>query len=269
MRYCLLSIITLGLFVSCEDVINVDLPTSESKLVIDALIGYNENNGNPIVAGEVRLTYTAPFLSEEIPPVLNASVSILDEQSGESFQLLESQPGVFGVNFPELKFNRDYTLVVTHNNQVYTATQQMQHSSIIDKVEQKDGFLFDEEETEVEVTFMDIPGTRSYYLISFGFGNFLVIDDEFFQDSSLTFSYFYEDVDPGDLLVITLFGIDKEFANYASLALIQSGEDGGDGPFSVPPGNVRGNIINTSNPNNPPFGYFAISEFDTELLTLE
>ncbi|MGW9686575.1 DUF4249 family protein [Flagellimonas sp. 2504JD1-5] len=269
MKQGLFVILYLFACVSCEDAISLDLPTSDSRLVIDALLGYNENNGNPIISGQIKLTQTAPFLSEEVPPALNASVTIIDEQTGQSYILTETQPGVFGINFPEFEFNRSYTLVVEHNNQVYTATEEMNHSPVIDNVAQGDGFLFEEDETEVEVTFTDISGETNHYLFSFGFNNFLVVDDEFFKNGQLTFSYFYEDVVPGDLLSITLFGIDKEFANYANLVLIQSGEDTGNGPFSVPPANIRGNIINTTNPTNIPFGYFAISEFDTKLLTVE
>lgn len=269
MKDSLFALLAVWLLISCEDVIDVDLPTSETKLVIDALIGFNENDGDPIAVGQVKLTLTAPFFEEDVPPALNATVTIVDEEAGQSFDLTESEPGVFSTGFPELQFNQDYTLVVNYDGEVYTATQQLNRSPLIDNVVQGDGFLFDEEEeTEVEVTFTDLPGERNYYLFSFGFDNFLVIDDEFFEDSQLTFSYFYEDVEPGDLLVITLFGIDKDFATYADLALTQSGEDGG-GPFATPPATVRGNILNTTNPENFPFGYFAISEFDAQLLTVE
>ena len=96
----------------------------------------------------------------------------------------------------------------------------------------------------------------------------MVIDDDFFQNEQLTFSYFYEDVDPGDLLTITLFGIDSRFADFAEQALTQSGENGG-GPFQTPPANVRGNIVNTTNIDNFPFGYFALSEFDVRILTVQ
>ncbi|WP_420322850.1 DUF4249 family protein [Flagellimonas sp.] len=269
MKQSLLLFLILSVCNSCEDVIGVDLPTSDSKLVIDALLGYNENSGNPIISGQVKLTLTAPFLAEEVPPALGAVVTIIDEQTRIPYVLTETQPGIFGINFPEFEFNRSYTLLVEHDNQVYTATQQMNHSPTIDNVVQGDSFLFNEDETEVEVTFTDLPGESNHYLFSFGFGNFLVVDDEFFEDGQLTFSYFYEDVEPGDLLSITLFGIDKDFANYANLVLAQSGEDMGNGPFAVPPANIRGNIVNTTNPENVPFGYFAISEFDTKLLTID
>ena len=254
---------------SCEDTISVDLPTSEPRLVIDALIGFNNNNNNPTSVGQVKLTLTAPFFQEEISPAKNATVSIIDVQTGQSFELQESEPGIFNLGLPNLEFNKDYTLVINYNNEIYTATQQLKGSTLIENLEQGDNFLFDEdEETEVKVTFTDIPGERNHYLFSFGFDNFLVIDDEFFEDDQLTFSYFYEDVGPGDLVVVTLFGIDQDFANYTNLVLTQSDEDGS-GPFTTPPATVKGNIINTTNPDNFPFGYFALSEFDAKTITIE
>ena len=260
----------ISFFFACEDVIEVDLPTSEPRLVIDALIGFNTRDGDPITVGQVKLTLTAPFFEEEVPAAENAVVEITDEQSGETFALIETEPGTFTSGFPELQFNRDYTLTVQYGGEIYRATEQLNPSPTIDNVVQGDGFLFDEEEeTEGIISFTDLAGQRNNYLFSFGFDNFLVIDDEFFQDSEITFSYFYENVEPGDLLPITLFGIDTEFASYAELALTQAGEDGGGGPFAVPPATIRGNIINTTNTANFPFGYFAISEFDAQLITVE
>ncbi len=262
-------LLSLFLFIGCEETIDLDLPSSEPKLVIDAIIGFNQNDGDPITIGQVKLTLSAPFLQEEIPPAENATVEIIDEESGQTFPLEESDAGVFIDGFPELEFNRDYTLVVNYGGDTYTATQQLNNSPPINSVEQGDGFLFDEEEeTEVIIAFTDLPNELNFYLFSFGFDNFLVVEDEFFEDSNITFSYFYEDVEPGDLLTITILGIDKEFATYIDLALDQSGENGG-GPFATPPATVRGNIINTTTPDNFPFGYFALSEFDTELLTVE
>ncbi|PRX54474.1 DUF4249 domain-containing protein [Flagellimonas meridianipacifica] len=268
MRKVSLFIATALLFFSCEDVIDVELPTSEPRLVVDALIGFNASNGDPITVGEVRLTLTAPFFDDEVPPAENASVTITDEQTGEVFPLTESEPGVFSTGFPTLQFDRDYTLTILYDGETYSAVERLNSSPTIDNVVQGDGFLFDEEEeTEVIITFTDISGERNNYLFSFGFDNFLVIEDEFFQDSEITFSYFYEDVEPGDLLPITLFGIDKEFATYAELVLTQSGENGG-GPFATPPATIKGNIVNTTNSDRFPFGYFAISEFDARFITV-
>lgn len=259
----------LFLLVACEEAIEVNLPDPQPQLVIDALIGFNENNGQPITLGQVTLTLTTSFFSEEVPPALNATVQIIDEETGEIFPLFENEPGVFRNGFPELEFNKEYTLEIVYEGQTYRATERLVPTGSINSVEQGDGFLFDaEEETEIIVNFSDIPNERNYYLFAFGFNNYLVTDDEFYQDESLTFSYFYENIEPGDLLTITLLGIDREFASYVDQTLVQSGENGGD-LFSVPPGTVRGNIINITSPDNFPFGYFAISEFDAVPFTVE
>ena len=41
-----------------------------------------------------------------------------------------------------------------------------------------------------------------------------------------------------------------------------SGTNNGN-PFATPPATLRGNIINQSNPDNYPLGYFSLGETDT------
>ncbi|WP_431121642.1 DUF4249 family protein [Flagellimonas flava] len=255
--------------IGCEDVMELDLPTHKPQLVIDALIGYNDTIGQSQSSGEVKLTLTTSFF-EEIVPAENATVSIVDMATMQSYTLIENEPGIFDSGFPELKFNREYMLQITFNGEIYTATEQLVKSTVIEKLEQDDGFLFDENETEVKVTFTDLPGERNYYLFAFGWNNYLVVEDEFFQDEQLTFSYFYEKLKPGKMISVSLFGVDQDFANYAEQLLDQSGEDmGSGGSFVVPPSALRGNIINQTNPENFAFGYFALGEFDTQLLTIQ
>lgn len=261
--------LTIFFLIACEEVVDLELPSSESRLAVDALIGYNENDGDPVTVGQVTLTLTAPFLDAENPSAENASVSIINESTGEISNLIENEPGVFRDGFPDLEFDIDYTLQVNYEGEIYRATERLMPTGEIISVAQGDGFLFDEEnETEIIVSFDDIPNERNYYLFAFGFDNYLVTDDEFYENGGLTFSYFYEDIDEGDLLSISLLGINQRFASYVDQALVQSGEDGG-GPFQVPVGTVRGNIVNTTNPDNFPFGYFSLSEFDVELITVE
>lgn len=268
-KYYYLFLIILPVALACEEAIDVELPTSDSRLVVDALIGYNENNDDPITIGQVKLTLTAPFLAEQVPVPENASVQIIDNTSGEIFELVEQEPGIFIDGFPNLEFNKSYNLRIVYNDEIYIATEELVRTGTLISVEQGDGFLFDEQiETEVKVNFSDIVNERNYYLFSFGFDNYLVTDDEFYQDSNLNFSYYYENVDPGDLISVTLLGIDKEFADYVDQTLSQSG-DGGGGPFSTVPATVRGNIMNVSDPENIAFGYFSISEFDIAVLTVE
>ncbi len=61
---------------SCEDVIELDLPTSEPKLVIDASINwFKGTSGNE---QEIKLTLSAPYFDSEILPANGAHVSVTD-----------------------------------------------------------------------------------------------------------------------------------------------------------------------------------------------
>ncbi len=265
----LLLIPCIILLLSCEEVIEPELPVTESRLVVDAVLGFNPAIEEDIDISQVTLTLTAPFLNAEITPATNAVVELIDEGDGTIYPLVENEPGIFRDGFPTITFDTDYTLRVTYNNEIYTATERLVRVGTIENVIQGDDFLFDEDtETEVIITFVDVPNERNSYLFSFGFDNFLVTDDEFYQDSGLTFSFFYEDVVPGDLLTVILLGIDSEFASFVDQTLTQSGGNA-NGPFSVPNSNVRGNIVNRTNPGNFAFGYFSISEYDVAFLTVE
>ncbi|MEO0528888.1 MAG: hypothetical protein AAFZ89_16770 [Bacteroidota bacterium] len=253
-------------FFACEEAIIVDVPSSEPRLVIDAVIGYSENNGDPFTIGQVKLTLTAPFFVEEVPLVENAMVQLIDESTGELFPLTQDEPGIFRSGFPDLVFDRDYTLEVIYEDEIYRATESLSRGTVIENVEQGDGFLFDEEdETEVIITFTDIPNERNTYLFSFDGSDFIVIDDEFIQDQQFTFSFFFEGLSVGEQLIVILLGIDDDFADYTEQVLVQSGESGGAGPFATPPATLRGNILNVSNSENYPFGYFAIGELDATI----
>ena len=264
---CLLCFV--GIFIGCQDSIDIDLPSSEQRLVIDAFLGYNENDGNPITIGQIKLTLSNSFFDEEIIPAQNAVVHLIDESSSEVFPLAEGEPGIFRSGFPDLDVGSTYTLEVRYEGEVFRATENLVSTSTIENIEQGDGFIFDQEdETEIIITFDDIPNERNYYLFIFGESDYLVLDDEFFQDKRVKFSYFYEGLSEGDQLLITLFGVNRSFANYVELLLTQSGENGSD-LFATPPANIRGNIINMTNPTNHPLGFFAIGEADVAIFTVQ
>jgi guanyl-specific ribonuclease Sa len=63
-----------------------------------------------------------------------------------------------------------------------------------------------------------------------------------------------------------LYGISRDYHNYASLLLAQI-QDGG--PFATPPAAVLGNCENTTNPNEKPLGYFRLSEVAEETYNIQ
>ena len=65
-----------------------------------------------------------------------------------------------------------------------------------------------------------------------------------------------------------MLGISKEYFTYLRILIGQSGQNGG-GPFETVPTSLLGNMINTTNENNFPLGYFHIAETDTFAIFLE
>jgi hypothetical protein len=85
-----------------------------------------------------------------------------------------------------------------------------------------------------------------------------VFDDEFFQGNQNFGLYISEDLETGDEMKFSLYGISERYKNYMAI-LIELAEGGG-GPWSTPPTNVRGNIINQTTASNFALGYFRLSE---------
>lgn len=297
-RLFLLGIMWVAL-VGCEDVIEVEVPVEEPRLVVDGLLRVDTTQ--TYVPVEVRLTQTAGFF-DEIQPVTDADQVIiilqtLDEDGlpadtgTRSLTQLEEGSGVY---VPDPSFDADqrllvstvvendilFTLVVSWRGRRYTAQTKYVTSVPIDELRLGDGTLFGEDETELIVRFTDNPDRDNFYVFDFGFGNFLASEDTFYKGQEFEFSYFYdEDFEPGTELEVGLLGADRTFFNYMDLLIEQT--EGQQGPFQTPVATVRGNVFdvtdldnienvdNAAQPEVFPLGYFAIVQEFTERITIE
>ncbi|GAA4274618.1 DUF4249 family protein [Aquimarina gracilis] len=259
-------------FTSCEDVVDVDVPEGEPRLVIDASFELYNNESPITVEGGVKLTLSAPFFDEEVPAVSDATVFItnLNDNSIINFSESINESGLFtpdAIDFiPE--FDTTYQLTVIYNNETYIATTELIPTVPIDNIEQGDGTLFDGDETEIIIFFTDDGNRDDFYLFDFDFSLFLASEDRFYQGQPFNFSYFYEDMVAGRDVTIKILGIDKRYFEYSELLIAQSEQDGGN-PFQTPPAILRGNIINTTNQDNYPLGYFNLSEADRFEFTIQ
>lgn len=294
----LLSIWGIGL-TACEDVIDVEVPEEEPRLVVEGLLRVDTTQ--VFVPVEVKLSQTAGFF-DEIQPVTDADqviiiLQVLDEDglpTGSGTKSLTQLEEGSGIYVPDPSFDADqrlrvstvvendilYTLVVTWQGRRYAAQTKYITSVPIDELRLGDGTLFDEDETELIVRFTDDPDLDNFYLFDFGFGNYLVTEDTFYKGQEFEFSYFYdEDFDPGIELEVGILGADRTFYNYMDLLIEQT--DGQQGPFQTPVATARGNVFDVTNldndqildnsgqPNTYGLGYFAIVQEFTARITIE
>jgi len=244
--------------ISCEEVIDLDLNTAEPKLVIEASINYYPEP-NVTEFPKIKLSLTAPYFDSEIPPVTDAEVTITDE-AGNIFPFLHGENGwYYGDIVPQP--NTTYTIEIIYKNEIYTATNQLVSTVPIEFVEQRNDGGFLGEDIELKAYFTDPAGERNFYFfeaISFKGNVYDALSDEFFDGNLIFGFYSNEDLEPGDVVTFRLYGINERNYNYI-FTLLQQG-DAPAGPFETQPATVRGNIVNQTNPDNFPLGYFRISE---------
>lgn len=287
-------LIALVFNMACEDVIEVDLPDEETRLIVDALIRVDETQ--PFLPIEVKLSLSSNFFEENVPTSAESVVISYSETIDDivvetrSSSLAETSPGS-GIYVPDPNFSSDqripsavlsrnfvYELYVRHQNRLYIASTKYVPTTPINRISQGTTTLFDEDETEVVVNFTDDPERNDFYLFDFGFGEYLVTEDEFYQGQEFEFSYFYDQqFFPGTIIEISIMGTDQSFYNYMDQLIEQSGDT--QGPFQIPVSTVRGNVFditdldnidvidNVDQPNVFPLGYFAIvQEFTSNIV---
>ncbi len=284
---------------ACEDIVDVDLPQTESRLIVNAV--FRVDITEEFVPVEVRVSETSSFFEQNEPTELSSAIifygipleddpNLFEEVFSSS--LAESQPGS-GIYIPDPTFDRDqrirttslepgmvFQLIMEHNGNRYFARTTYTTTVPIDNLVQGDETLFDEDDKEVLVTFTDTPNEDNYYIFDFDFNEFLALDDQFIDGQEFEFSYFYDkNLEPGDEVEISILGADQQFYNYMDLLLEQTENTGG--VFETPAATVRGNVFditgidndsifdNVERPENFPLGYFAVVQEFKESLVIE
>ena len=295
-RYFILGLLFICISFGCEDVIEVEAPGEAPRLIVDGLIRVDTTQ--PYLPIRIKVTETNSFF-EEIPVTeLERIVILVQEEEDGMFGptgdviLKEFIPGS-GIyepdtvnvdeRVPTAAIENDkllYSLIIEHKGRKYIAQTRYVPTVPIDNLEQGTGTLFEGDETEVLVTFTDVPDRRDYYLFDFDFNEYLVTEDEFYQGQQFQFSYFYDrELAPGRQIEVSIMGADQEFYNYMARIIEQTEQDFGF--FETPRATVRGNVFditgldnitvldNTDRPDDFPLGYFAIVQEIKDTLVIE
>ncbi len=268
LRIIIATIVSSILFTSCTDVIDVNVPEAESRLVIEASIDWEKGTlGNNQT---VKLSTLTPYFEQELVPATGASVLITNDNDGTEFTFTDQNNGNYTINnfIPEL--NQSYTLEVLYNGETYIANETLTPGVDIEGVYQStDKGLSDV--LEVNVDFQDPANEENYYFFKikeqadalptlfdikdeFVDGNLINVFNERDKDEDIN----QEEYKEGDIVDIKLHAISKQYFEYISLLIVQF--DAADNPFGTIPVPLKGNCINETDPDNYAFGYFRLTE---------
>ena len=259
------------LFSNCEKVVDIDVPTIEPKLIIDASFEVLFN-ATPVTANVVvKLKLSTDYFDETIPTVSDAIVFLTNTIDNSVINF--SDVNLNGNFTPIINFIPkdaiEYELTVIYKSEIYKGTATKVKSTQIDSAIQGDETLFSGKEIEIKVAFKDNVDTENYYLFNFTNNLFLPLEDRFFNGTNYNFSFFYQEdeIEVPTNVTVTMSGITKDYFTYFRILQNQSGTSGG-GPFQSVPSSLLGNMVNATNEANFPLGYFHISETDTISLDL-
>lgn len=269
-----------AIWASCEEVIEVETPTEDPRLIVDALIRVDTTEAFTNV--RIKVSETRSFF-ETLPAAGLDQITLTGLDGGFSEILVEEEPGS-GIYSKLVStqglIGEEIFLQIDYQGEFFVAYTEFVPSAPIDSIVQGDGTIFGDDDVELIVTFTDPPDREDYYLFDFDFANYLVSEDTFYQGQQFGFSYFYEDgLDPGTEVEISIMGADLDFYNYMGLLIEQS--EGGFGPFETPSVTVRGNLINATTIDNDEnfdnvntsdnfaLGYFAIVQEYKQIVTIE
>lgn len=253
-------------FTSCEEVVEVDLQESAPRLVVEASLIWEKEADNHMQT--IRLTTTAPYFNEEIPPATGAEVRVTDPQ-GNEFIFQESKPGIYQNSNISSMTDGEYELFISYQGEVFEARERFISTPSIEEIVQKDNVGFTGDDTEFQIYYSDPATEENFYLFRFLYEQLsLQIYTDEFTNGSRTFAFFREDdLEPGQKVNFEIQGISERFYEYLFILRSQSGTAGG--PFQTQPTIVRGNIINTTDRDNFAFGYFRLSESDSIIYTVK
>ncbi|MFV0541796.1 MAG: DUF4249 domain-containing protein [Aestuariibaculum sp.] len=271
-RYIVLFLSVFTLIQSCEDPIDVNLPTTAPRLVIEASLDWEKGtSGNE---QSIKLSLSTPFFETEThTTVTGATVSVTNENTGDIFAFTDQNDGTYTTNTFVPLVNNTYRLDVAYNGENYRATETLMPVVDIKNVTQSTEDGFDDEALELNFYFDDPEDEENHYLIKWWeqgdkFPYFVDLSDEFSNGNEM--NGFIEKMDddededgekafePGDEVYVNLYGISEQYYNFMRI-LIEQYESQGN-PFSSSAVQIRGNCVNPVNPDKYAYGYFRLSQ---------
>ncbi len=238
---------------SCQKVIDIELGTSPSQIVIEG------NLTNQLGQQIIKISQSVPYTDNNVYPAVTGANVMVRDDIGHSWTFTESQPGIYTFGPLKGEAGRTYTLIAKINDAKYTASSTMPEAVKLDSLNTKVYSFFGEESHSIEVSYQDPEDKANQYRYIMKINGHLVkqilVDNDRFTNGKggprPLFHHTENDKDKikiGDEVEIEMQCIDKNIFTYwyTFAAQAQNGPGGG-----VTPGNPPSNIDNNA------LGYFS------------
>lgn len=263
--YLWLALCCLG-FSSCQKVIDIEVNTSSSQIVIEG------NITNLRETQYVKITRSVDYTEKNVyPAVTGADVRVTDNM-GNNWKFNETQAGVYAFGPVRGQTGRTYTLTVKLNDNTYTGNSVMPAPVLVDSLSLSKVTFGSSERKLVAVHFTDpkgIPNQYRYILrINGKQSNRIYADDDRLTDGNKIMEELYpqsnddddeDELKTGDVAAVEIQCIDRYIFNYwYTLRQQRRGGPGGGTTPGNPPSNLSNNAL----------GYFSAHTYQSLEITI-
>lgn len=256
-----ISLLVLLALSACEEVIDIDLNSSDPVLVADGVIEIGET-------ATIRLSYTNDYFDDNTPESETEAEVFLTSSSGAEESLLHTGEGYYTGHNLVGAVGEEYTLTLKVKDEIFEgSTRLLSPSHILDinTIETEMPGSSDVQ-YELEISFTNNVEEENYYLIKYFVNGSLqeedysVLSHEYFANEEVvTYNPMRQLFDEGDEVEVQLFSIDEgTYTYYSQLKDISAEGPGGTTPFN-PQSNLGDTIM----------GYFRAWSMDSKTITIQ
>lgn len=259
----------------CTRVVELDVEAGPTRLVVEGRIELREGEVSGLQ--RIRLTTTDRFDADSAPPAANGAIVTVTEEGGPSYRFTQDPSDRSSYVFDGIRprLGAVYTLTIDYEGQRYRASHPLLPVAPIDSLYftyREAGLAQGDSGFRAVIDYRDPAGAKNYYLwelvvdglrrISVDPGNrFRIISDDRFYDGGRVVGYQPYDeevIEPNLPAVMRQVALSEEGFRYLSALFEQTG--GAGGPFSTPPASVRGNVVNLTDSDSYPLGFFSAAQ---------
>ncbi|WP_158828293.1 DUF4249 domain-containing protein [Mucilaginibacter lacusdianchii] len=261
----LLLSVTIFSLAACQKVIDIDVNTSPSQIVIEGVL--TDIRGLQTIKISQSVAYTN---NNEYPAVTAADVRIADNL-GNSWKFTETRPGTYTFSNLRGVSGRTYTMTVNTGQQTYTAVSTMPAKVLLDSIHTREITFGSEPRKVVVAYYNDPPQVANQYRyvmrINGVISKSVYTDDDRLTNGNAIQENLYPqddnndflDINPGDAIEVEMQCIDKNVFNYwFTLRQQYRGGPGGGTTPGNPPSNISNNAL----------GYFSAHTTQTRKIVV-
>lgn len=271
-----MTIISFLLFtIGCEDIIVVDLNTTDPRTVIEATIS---DDNSP---SRVTLTKSTDFYNPGIYPAISGAEILVNDSEGNSYSFVEIADGVYENNTIISKSNVEYSIEVKAEGEIYNAISMVPNKLILDSLSLEESTNRPNNNEDIDRFFLHLYfqdqleikdyGRIKLYSNGVQLSGFTLYNDKFtdgnYIDLRVRISTESDNITLGDLITVEFMSIDNaayDFYLTANGVNASGSSQGGGGPSSTSA--APSNPI--SNWDNKALGFFSAYTVSSKTITL-